>query len=224
MNDTIASSRFLSQTGKRLSIGFVLLCITLLGARAAYMQHAALTRPKSARMWPMEVARRAVQLSSTLGGASRLTATPIYLEERVRYHRRIPALRSLWQTHCLVNGRRFDLIFNDATGGLVCVLGADRVEMDHPEPSHLAPIDSPGAAIEASLQRLKDLQMLPPGTRVRLAGSPQKVRVGGGWEVVWRALRPGVPQASDIRVVLDRRGGAPLEVDDDYQLNRLTAL
>jgi hypothetical protein len=224
MHPTIASSRFLSLTGKRLLVGFVLLCLPLIGARYAYVLHAASARPQNARMRPMDVARRAVQLSSTLGGTGRLTAPPVYVEERIRYHRRIPALRSLWQTHCLVNGRRFDLIFNDATGDLAYVLGYEQAERDTPEPRLLASIDSPGAAIEASLQRLHDLQMLPPGTRIRLDGSPRKVRIGYAWEVVWQALRPGSPHPTTIEVVLDRRGGAPLKVADSYQINRLTAL
>jgi hypothetical protein len=124
--------------------------------------------------------------------------------------------RRFWSVTCLVQGRQFVLSFHAKENRLYSVLGESRGRKSRWNEIAPLPIETPQQAFEMSVLRLRQLGLLPQGAVFKLEKMPALQHNDSEWEVVWRVQRTPQSEPSRLRLMLDRLGGAPVNILDTF--------
>ncbi|HLK59062.1 MAG TPA: hypothetical protein VKU00_21050 [Chthonomonadaceae bacterium] len=166
----------------------------------------------SHRLTEQEVAQHSLALCARFSDSAHLVQTPqFHLDWNCGRE------RAIWTTICEADGKRYWIKINDTTGVLVGLAPEQSVLVHLATESSAAPLETPAAAADTGLAHLKEMELFPVGTPLALKAAPTSVDHGRGWKVVWQ-VHPKDAAAYEIRIVLARRGGAPVMVLNGSEL------
>ncbi len=203
---------------RKTVIGLALASLLALPVLCLYPHHTmiASARPK-ARMQSQDLKQRATRIGLSLGGANPIIGEPEFVIEKL--DKEMPRReRRLWVVDCLVGSHSYTLIFNDVTGNVQSLFSDGTTSSSRS--TGVPTLSSPSDALEEAIRHLKDLQMVPKGTRIVLAQQPQRNRDGITWRLSWKVLCPGIAAPSEVRMVLNGSDATPMSVVNCNELNK----
>jgi hypothetical protein len=146
-----------------------------------------------------QVYQHGMRVASLFGSNFKVVDTPILWKH------------SSWNLACQSDDLRINMTIDDTTGRLW------NLGIETPWTLHgpmMAPLDTAAEARQVALHRLCDLQIVPQGSRLRLAQPPIRSVSSLSWEMIWTVMPPNRSAPYNINLVLDRRTGLPVKVMD----------
>ena len=178
-----------------------------------YHQYEPETKPR------LPLAQRAFAMCQAMNRSCENVSAPRLYDETVPLPGVAQATRRLWGVTCQTNGRHVMLLFNDKTNRLCCVFGETRIG----PVENGARINSSEAALDIALLRLRQMQMIASDAEYALEAPPTLVREDNAWQIEWKVKHPGDATPRRLKFVMDRDGGFPLHVTDQYELQQFAS-
>lgn len=204
--------------GNRLAAPLLFLTLALPLLAGAYQSYRCEQRNRVLR----PVAQRALTLCTAFSDSCQTTGTPILWDEKLPRPGGKHRLRRLWNVECNAGGRAYALIFNALTGELSAIFAQGRSQVTtFQEPPALS-LKTPSQALEASLTLLRQLKLVPEGSKIALAETPALIRHKEAWQVLWKVQRPESTQPTQIKLLIDRYSGVPVVVVNTHALDQTT--
>lgn len=202
----------LSEGSGKTMIALALVSLLALPVFCLFPHHAALALARqNTRMRTQEMMQRASGICIAMGAANPTIGEPQFIVQTFRPH--VPhAQRRLWVVECLAGPHRYNMIFNDLTGNIESMFADGLNGSARAAAVPVVTLTSSNAAVEGSIRRLKDLQMVPKGTRITLAEPPQCNLNRTAWRLVWKVRRPDTASPYEVRMVLNGSDATPIMV------------
>jgi hypothetical protein len=205
-------ARIVEGSGKIL-LALALVALAILPIAGLYSRNAALaSAQQKAQLKPTDLKQRAMHIVMALGADKPFIGEPRFVVQRFqspRPHRE----RRLWVVDCVAGLHTYNMIFNDLTGNVESIFSDGLTTSSRAAlRAGATAVTSQTAAIEGAVRRLKDLEMLPKGTRIALAASPLCDHDGLTWRMTWKVLLPGAATPHEIRMILNGRDATPMVV------------
>ncbi len=213
--ETVLSSHVqTSRRLKRISMGLAcLLAAMLVSVRGLrYVNNSYL--PAGVYHTRGEISQKALRIAATLQGPAQLLMPPMLHVQRAPCPKKHPGPHSLWIVLCESRHQQMNMLFDDRTGRLICLI------MDNPQtPAHSGPprLRTQVEAMRMGVQRLESLDVLPRGAEIALAEAPHRVNRNQSWGMTWRVRSPAFRHPYEIKMRLDSGQGLPTDVFDTRQ-------
>ena len=204
--------RLMSEGSGKTMIGLLLVALLALPVFCLHSRHVAfISASRNARMQSQELKKRVASLCAAMGVAHPIIGEPQFMVQK--FNVRAPHNeRRVWLVDCLAGAHGYSMIFNDLTGNIESIYSDGLTASSRGVGMSDRAVTSPGAALEGGVRRLKDLQMVPKGTRIALAERPECDRDGVTWRMTWKVLRPESAQPYDVRMTLNGNDATPMMV------------
>ena len=164
--------------------------------------------PPGAHRSGIDINERTLQLCRRLGNRIHARTEPVYrhrcLDDTEGHHYYL----SIWTQYCEMDGRGYQMEWNDNTGNLVRMTPEDASATPKEQPAIL----TAAAAAAMGMSRLREIQLLPPGARLRLAGTPFLMPYLRVWCVNWTVVPAGNDAPYDLLLQLDDHDGKPIRI------------
>ena len=168
------------------------------------------------RMQGKDFKSRAAAICAALGTTTASIGEPQFVVQSFRAET-LRGQRRLWMVECQVGPRQYSMLFNDLTGNLESVY-ADGREVPSRSGVEDVAVNSPSDAVEGSIRRLRDLQMVPKGTLITLVKRPQCDPDGLTWRLVWKVRRSKTAAPYEVSMMLNGCDAMPMMVVNRQEL------
>lgn len=205
-------------SGKTI-IALALVSLLALPVCSLFPRHASFAvAPRNARMQSKELKQRAYSICTALGAVNPKISEPQFVVQTFRIQA-LPGERRMWTVACQAGSHSYDIMFNDVTGNMESMY-ADGLTASSRAIARTAILTSADEAVEGSVRRLRDLQLVPEGTRIALAERPTCDRDRSIWRVIWKVRRPDSVEPYEVRMVLNGGDATPMIVVNRKELER----
>ncbi|MCW3100339.1 MAG: hypothetical protein JWL77_5957 [Chthonomonadaceae bacterium] len=209
----------LSESSGKTLIALTLVALLALPIFCLFPHHLAFAAAQPhARRQGKDFKQQAAVICTALGDAKPTIGEPQFVVQDFRVQA-LPGERRLWTVECAAGAHRYTIIFNDRTGNLECMF-AEGLAVSSCSAVRDVAVTSPGQAVEGSVRRLKDLQLVPKGTLITLVGRPQRDRDGITWRLIWKVRPPKGAIPYEVRMVLNGADATPLMVANCSEMAR----
>lgn len=161
-----------------------------------------------------EISQKALRIAAALQGPSQLVMSPVLHVQRRPCPQKHPGSHSLWIVLCEARHQQMNMLFDDRTGRLICLI------MDNLQtPAHSGPprLRTQADAMRMGVQRLESLDVLPSGAEIALSEAPHRVNRSQSWGMTWRVRSPAFHHTYQIKMRLDSDQGLPTDIFDTRQ-------
>ncbi len=210
LSSHIQTSRLL----KRISAGIACLLAVMLASVYSFRYVSSSYLPIGVYHTRNEISRKALRIAATLEGPAQLLMPPMLHVQRSPCPQKHPSARRLWIVLCEARHQQMNMLFDDRTGRLICLI------MDNPQvAAQSAPprLRTQAEAMRMGVQRLQSLGVLPNGAEIALAEPPHRVNCNQSWGMTWRVRSPALRHSYQIKMRLDSGQGLPTDVFDTRQ-------
>ena len=170
------------------------------------------------RMQGKDLRSRAATICTALSATTAAIEDPQFVVQTFRTET-LRGQRRLWLVECQVGPHRYSMLFNDMTGNLESMY-ADGQGITSRARRRDAAVNSPSTAVEGSIRRLRDLQMVPKGTLITLAKRPECDPDGRIWRLAWRVQRSKTETPYEVHMTLNGYDAMPLVVVNRQELEK----
>jgi len=207
----------LSEGSGKFLIALTLVSLLALPVFGLFLRHStSADGSQHPRMQGKDFKSRAAAICTALGTSATVIGEPQFVVQTFRAET-LRGQRRLWMVECQVGSRQYNLLFNDLTGNLESMY-ADGREITSRAGVEEVAVNSPSEAVEGSIRRLQDLQMVPKGTLITLVKRPTCDQDGLTWRLVWRVQRSKTAAPYEVSMMLNGCDAMPMMVVNRQEL------
>lgn len=179
------------------------------------------THKVKTRLTEFEVEKQALAICAGFSENASVLDKPTFRDEYLHVPTGGYRHRYLWFVPCKADGKHYQVMINDQTGKLTCLIADDRAQVARLDrKASAAYIRTPDQAISASVERMQELSIVSSGARIRLVRPPERQEDGRTWEIIWQVRRSQQSQPGLVKLLLDGQVGTPLLAVDHYELEQ----